>query len=123
LTTVSAPTIRGLEGLDVLVRPRGGEARMPRRHARTPAPATPGPAPARQATTPNAETAQAARDDPLLRVAPGQRGVLGAQAQAAALHQASGGRLARAGHALLQLQRQSGNRYVQQVVRHARQAA
>jgi len=49
--------------------------------------------------------------------------VLGAQAQAAALHQASGGRLARAGHALLHLQRQSGNRYVQQVIHHARQAA
>jgi len=40
----------------------------------------------------------------------------GARAQAAALHRATGGRLARADHALLQLQRQYGNRYVQRVV-------
>ncbi len=42
--------------------------------------------------------------------------------QAAALTRATGGRLTRAGHALLQLQGQYGNRYVQQVVSRARQA-
>jgi len=96
---------------------------MPRRHARRPAPAKPGLAPPRRVTTPNAETAQAAHDSPLVRVALGQGGVQGARAQAAVLHQASGGRLACAGRALLQLQAQYGNRYVQQVVGHARQAA
>jgi hypothetical protein len=43
--------------------------------------------------------------------------------QAAALTRATGGRLTRAGHALLQLQGQYGNCYVQQVVSNARQAA
>ncbi len=44
-------------------------------------------------------------------------------AQAERLSQASGGRLHRAGQALLQMQREYGNRYVQRVVQHARQAA
>jgi hypothetical protein len=43
--------------------------------------------------------------------------------QAAALTRATGGRLTRAGHTLLQLHAQYGNCYVQQVVSHARQAA
>jgi hypothetical protein len=43
--------------------------------------------------------------------------------QPAALSSAAGNRLTSAGHALLQLQRQYGNRYVQQVVSQARQAA
>ena len=42
--------------------------------------------------------------------------------QAAVLTGATGGRLTRAGHALLQLQGQYGNSYVQQLVNHARQA-
>src|SRR5689334_17082968 len=42
-------------------------------------------------------------------------------AQAAALTQATGGNLARAGSALLQLQRGYGNHYVQRVVEQARQ--
>jgi len=45
------------------------------------------------------------------------------RSQATALTEAGGGRLVRAGHALLQLQRRYGNRYVQQVVGHARRAA
>jgi len=45
------------------------------------------------------------------------------RAQAEVLHRASGGRLARAGDAVLQLQRQYGNHYVQQVIGHAREAA
>lgn len=44
------------------------------------------------------------------------------RAVAAVLLQASGGRLGRVGTALLQLQRDHGNRYVQQVVTHASQA-
>jgi len=63
----------------------------------------------------------AARDNPVLRVAFGHGGVQDAPALGAALRRAKGGRLARAGHALLQLQGQYGNRYVQQVVTHARQ--
>lgn len=43
------------------------------------------------------------------------------EAQAVALVQASGGHLARARRALLQLQRDYGNRYVQRVVNHTRQ--
>ena len=96
---------------------------MPRRHAWRPVPAKPRLAPPRRAATPGAETAQAARDSPLGRVASGRGGVPGARAQAAVLYQASGGRFARAGRALLYLQAQYGNRYVQQVVSHARQAA
>lgn len=45
------------------------------------------------------------------------------QAHAVALAQASGGRLGRAGPALLRLQQARGNRHVQQVARHARRAA
>src|SRR5262249_22999998 len=102
------------------------EARMPRYRARTPAQAKPELAPARRATTPSAGTVQdvrAAHDSPLVCAALGQGGVPGARAQAAALHQASGGRPARAGRALLQRQAQYGNRYVQRVVGHARQTA
>lgn len=44
------------------------------------------------------------------------------EAQATALTQASGGQLVRAGNALLQLQRDYGNRYVQRVVSHAQQS-
>lgn len=50
-------------------------------------------------------------------------GVLPARAQAATLSRLSGGRLSRAGDALLQLQRQHGNRYVQRLIRHARRSA
>jgi hypothetical protein len=46
-----------------------------------------------------------------------------ASTQAAALHQASGGRFGRTGDVLLQMQRQYGNGYVQQVVSRAREAA
>jgi len=44
------------------------------------------------------------------------------EAQAAALVETSGGRLARAGGLLLQLQREFGNRHVEQVVQHALRA-
>ena len=53
-------------------------------------------------------------------VAPGRIADTGTQARA--LARASGGRLGRAGAALLQLQRCYGNRYVQQVISSARQA-
>lgn len=96
---------------------------MPRCHTRIPAPAKPRLAPPRPTMTPIAETVQAVQDSPLGRVSLGPGGVPGARAQAAALHQASGGQLARAGRALLHLQTQYGNRYVQQVVGHARQPA
>src|SRR5438105_11610126 len=99
-----------------------GEARMPRRRCRTTAPAYPGLGPARRATAPEARTGHAARDNPDLRVAFGHGGTLDVMALGAALRRASGGRLARADHALLQLQGQYGNRYVQQVVIHAREA-
>jgi len=96
---------------------------MPRRHAWRPALAKPGLVAPYGGRTSDAGTAPAARDSLLVRVAVGQGGVPGVRAQAAALHQASGGRLARAGRALLQLQARLGNRYVQQVVDHAHQAA
>jgi hypothetical protein len=78
----------------------------------------------RQQLTATAKTeGEAAHHDPLLtRVAPGTRGVPRPQAHAAVLNRVSGGRLARAGPALLQVQRQYGNRYVQQVVRQLHQS-
>src|SRR5262249_2907913 len=99
-----------------------GEARMPRSRCRTTAPADPQLASARRATAPGARTGQTVGDNPVLRVALSDWAGPGAPAVGAALQQASGGRLARAGHALLQLQGQYGNRYVQQVVTRARQA-
>jgi hypothetical protein len=97
---------------------------MPRGHVRTSA--SPGPrlAAARPAAASRAEAAQAtrgpeARDSGFLR----QRGMQTASTQAAALHQASGGRLGRTGDVLLQMQRQYGNGYVQQVVSRARETA
>jgi Domain of unknown function (DUF4157) len=92
---------------------------MPGRHAGTPAPVKPGPSVTRPVAAPEAETAH---DSPLLRGTLGQRGMPSPRAQAEVVHSASGGRLARAGDALLQLQRQYGNYHVQQVIGHAREA-
>lgn len=89
---------------------------MSGRYARTPAPAEP----QSTATTVPAGTGRAGLNDPLPLVR--QRGP-STQAQAAALHRASGGRLARAGPVLLQLQRLNGNTHVQQVISNARRAA
>jgi hypothetical protein len=70
--------------------------------------------------TPTRQTqAPGAQRNPLLPGAAPAAG--GVPERAVALRQASGGRLARASAALLQLQRDHGNRYVQQVVRQARQ--
>jgi hypothetical protein len=95
---------------------------MSRSRCRTTAPADPQLASARRATAPEARTGQTVSDNPVLRAALSEWAVLGAPALGAALQQASGGRLARASHALLQLQGQYGNRYVERVVTHARQA-
>lgn len=59
-----------------------------------------------------------------VQASPAQSGrILPAHTVAARLAQSSGGHLARAGNALLQLQRLHGNGYVQQVVGYARQVA
>jgi hypothetical protein len=74
------------------------------------------PTPARQMDAAKGEATHGAHHDPLARLGPGTGGMPDPRAQAAALRQASGDRLARAGASLLQLQRQNGNRYVQQLV-------
>jgi hypothetical protein len=75
--------------------------------------------PMRQPQAPEAERVHAARRNPL--VPGGAPAAGGIPERAAALRQSGGGRLARAGAALLQLQRDQGNRYVQEVVRQANQ--
>lgn len=75
---------------------------------------------ARQTEAPEAGITHSASHDPLVHLAPGAGGVPSPPAQAAALTQASGGRLTRAGRSLLQLQRINGNRYVQRVVSQTR---
>jgi len=74
------------------------------------------PTSARQMDLAKGEATHGTHHDPLARLGPGAGGMPDPRAQAAALRQASGGRLARAGASLLQLQRQNGNRYVQQLV-------
>jgi hypothetical protein len=76
-------------------------------------------APTRRPQAPGAEHRPVGRRNPLLTGAGPAAG--GVPQRAAALRHAGGGRLARAGAALLQLQRDHGNRYVQEVVRQARQ--
>jgi Domain of unknown function (DUF4157) len=67
-----------------------------------------------RAQAPKAEPRQPALDAQPAHLAPGAGAA--PQAQAAALTRASGGRLARAGAALLQVQRRYGNRYTQRLV-------
>jgi hypothetical protein len=74
--------------------------------------------PAHQPATPDTKVAHAANHDPRSGVVRAAGGVPRPKALAAALDQAGGGRLARAG--LLQLQRQYGNRYVQLVISQVR---
>jgi hypothetical protein len=62
---------------------------------------------------------QAARRDAPAWIPPARATPPDPRVQAAALSRASGGRLTRAGHTLLDLQRQYGNGYVQQVADHA----
>src|SRR4051794_27709553 len=80
------------------------------------------PSVARQTEAPIAEATSAAHCALPTFVASAAGGDPHPQAPAVALTQASGGKLARAGASLLQLQRAHGNRYVQQVVDHARTA-
>ncbi len=82
---------------------------------------TPEPAPAWQPGVHPA--ADHAHDGLLSQLTQAASGMGGPQVQANALRQASGARFSRAGAALLQLQRDHGNRYVQQVVDHARAEA
>ena len=82
---------------------------------------TPEPAPAWQPGVHRA--AHRAHDGPLSQLTQAASGMGGPQVQANALRQVSGARFSRAGAALLQLQRDHGNRYVQQVVDHARAEA
>lgn len=91
---------------------------MPRHQARTLALAKAGPVAARPVATPTAQVSQDSLLPGLSELHNGQT----AQAQAAAMQQASGGQLVRAGAALLHMQSQYGNRYVQQVISHAREA-
>lgn len=92
---------------------------MHHRSHETLAPKTSELVPARRSAAPEPDVTQPSHLNPLSRVAPGAGGAPPAQAQAAALNRASGGQLARTGPALLQLQRQYGNHYVQRVVSHA----
>jgi hypothetical protein len=71
---------------------------------------------AHQPDVPGVEAAQQDHHGSRTRVAIGRAGSSHSQDQAAALAQASGGQLGRAGDALLQLQRAYGNRHVQRVV-------
>ena len=82
---------------------------------------TPEPAPARQPGVHPA--AHRAHDGPLSQLTHAASGMGDPRVQANALRQASGARFSRAGAALLQLQRDRGNRYVRQVVDHARAEA
>lgn len=74
-----------------------------------------------QTDVPKANLTRAAHHDPRIYSGPGASGLARPRTLAAALAQASGGRLSRAGSSLLHLQRQYGNSYVQQVAEHARQ--
>jgi Domain of unknown function (DUF4157)/Effector protein len=87
----------------------------------TPAKASAKRSPARRTAKPDAEAVHTAHHhDPVTGLAAGVDAL--PRPQAAALSRASGGRLARAGQALLGLQRLYGNHHVQQVVGHAGQA-
>ena len=85
-------------------------------------PVTPGLTPARQTAVPEAEISYVYRD-PLPGPAAQGAGPSHLGAQAAALRQATGGRRARAGQVLLQLQSDHGNRYTQRVIQTASQMA
>jgi hypothetical protein len=69
------------------------------------------------------QTALAPKYDPLTGIMSRFGGAANATAHATMLNRATGVRPARAGHSLLQLQRQYGNQYVQRVLSLARQAA
>lgn len=92
---------------------------MYQRTHETAAPATFKRAPAHRTEASEPDVTHPLHCAPRGRVAPSDAGAASPEMHAAALNQASGGQLARAGHALLQLQQQHGNRYVQQVVNHA----
>jgi hypothetical protein len=81
------------------------------------------PAVAHVLAAPETATVQPPQLHPQLPLPPSASSTPRPQAYAAALTQASGGQLTRAGVALRQLQQGYGNRYVQQVVHHARTAA
>ncbi len=91
---------------------------MPQRQHETTTPDT-----VQQSATPEATTVQPPQLDLRLHMPPGAGGESRPQTHAAALSEASGGRLSRTGGSLLQLQRAYGNRYVQQVVELARTPA
>lgn len=93
---------------------------MSRRQFDTSAPARAETTHAHQTEVPEADMTHSAFHDPLAPVASGACGMPFPQAQTAALSQASGGQLTRAGRSLLQLQRMYGNRYVQQIVNQSR---
>lgn len=88
----------------------------------TTTPAAPVLIPAHSSETAESEAAPSlSHADPLGRIGSSTGGAPRPEAQAEALHRASGGQLARTGSALLQMQRQYGNRHVQRVVDHARE--
>jgi hypothetical protein len=88
----------------------------------TPAKASARRSPARRTANPEAEAVHAAHHhDPVTGLETAAGGLPQPQAHAEALDRASGGRLARAGQAVLQLQRLHGNRHVQRVLEHALQ--
>jgi hypothetical protein len=78
--------------------------------------------PARQTAAPEAQINHVSHY-PLLGSAATGAGIPDPRAQAAALRQATGGRLARAGQVLLQLQQLHGNHYMQRVIQHASKMA
>ena len=94
---------------------------MYHRSHETAAPTTSTLAPAHRSVAPEPDAIHPSHPSPLSQASLHADGVPQPQVQAAALNRASGGQLARTGPALLQLQRQYGNRYVQRVVSHARE--